>query len=209
MSEPAGTPLPGSYRWALVAAVIVGFQVAFSAGFDLNAALNHDAPPSLTGSESAFPNLGLSPVAQQRIVLATASAYQTVLEAMLPWRIATSALLTLMAGLVFILGMRLRVTEEGRGTIAVQLGSAALAAAVMRSIDGAQSLVFTRTMALEASKAFVREGLPDAEVVAAAGTFVVTAGSGAWTLLMVAGFVTLGNYFRSEALRTALARVEP
>ena len=128
---------------------------------------------------------------------------------MLPWRIATSALLTLMAGLVFILGMRLRVTEEGRGTIAVQLGSAALAAAVMRSIDGAQSLVFTRTMALEASKAFVREGLPDAEVVAAAGTFVVTAGSGVWTLLMVAGFVTLANYFRSEALRTALARVEP
>lgn len=204
-----GAPLPGSYRWALVAAVIVGFQVSLAAGFDVQAAFNHAEPPSLTGSESALPGLGLSPLAQRQIVLAAASGHQTALESLVPWRIISSLLLAIASGLVFVLGMRLRVTQEARPGTAQQLGIAALAAAALRSIDGAENLVIVRTVFTEVGKAIVREGVHDAEAMSGVVIFLCSAASAGWTLVIVAGFVTLGNYFRSETLREALARAEP
>ncbi len=202
-------PLPGSYRWALVAAVVVGFQVSLAAGFDVQAAFNHADPPSLTGSESALPGLGLSPLAQRQIVLAATSGHQTALESLVPWRIVSSLLLAIASGLVFVLGMRLRVTQEARPNTAQQLGIAALAAAVLRSIDGAQNLVIVRTVFTEVGKAIVREGVHDAEAMSGVVIFICSVASAGWTLVIVAGFMTLGNYFRSETLRTALARAEP
>lgn len=209
MTPQAGPSLPGSYRWALVAAVVVGFQVALAAAFDVQAAINHDEPPPMTGSEAALPNLGLSPLAQRQVVMAATSGYRSALESMLPWRIGSSALLALAAGLVFFMAMKLRVSQEGKPSTALHLGRAALAAAVLRSIDGAENLVLVRTTFDEMGKAFVREGLADAEAMTSMLRLFGSLGSGAWTLLMVGGFVTLGNYFRSEALRAALGRAGP
>ena len=206
MSTP---PLPRSYRWALVAAVVVGFQVALAAGFDLQAAFNHDTPPPLAGSEAAVPGLGLSPLAQRQLVLAVASGYQTALEGLLPWRAGTSALLALASGLVFVMGMRLRISQESRPSTAQLLGQAAFAAAVLRSIDGAETLVILRSMLAEAGQALVREGVPDAELFRTVMAPAFSVASAAWTLIVVATFVTLGNYFRSETLRTALDREAP
>ncbi len=206
MSTPQ---LPGSYRWALVAAVVVGFQVALAAAFDLQAALNHDSPPSMAGSEAAFPGLGLSPLAQRNLVLAAASGYQSALEGMLPWRAGTSALLALASGLVFVMGMRLRISQESRPGTAHLLGQAALAAAVLRSIDGAESLVIVRTMLGSVGKALIHEGVLEAETGAMVATLAFSVASALWTLVVVGGFVTLGNYFRSDVLRTALEREEP
>jgi hypothetical protein len=208
VSEPA-SPLPTSYRWALVAAVVIGFQVSLAAAFDVQAALNHDEPPPMGGSEAAFPGLGLNPLAQRELVLAAASGHQSALEAMLPWRMGTSLLLALTSGLVFILGMRLRVSQESRPNVAHQLGTAAIAAAVLRSIDGAENLVIMRTMLAEVGKAIVKEGVADATAVADVATFVFSVSSAAWTLAVVAAFMTMGSYFRSETLRTALGRAEP
>ena len=208
MSPPLPA-LPSSYRWALVAAVVLGFQVALAAAFDVQAALNHDEPLSMTGSEAALPNLGLSPLSQRQVVLAAVSGYRGALEGMLPWRTASSALLAIAAGLVFFFSMRLRVSMEGRAAAALLLGRAAIAAAALRAIDGAENLVLVRNTFDEMGKAFVREGLADASAMTEALTAVASVLSGAWTLLIVAGFVTLGNYFRAEALRAALGRAEP
>jgi hypothetical protein len=205
----AGSPLPGSYRWALVAAVILGFQVALAAAFDVEGAFNYDAPPQLGGSEAAFPGLGLSPLAQRELVLAAASGQRSALEAMFPWRAASSLLLAVAAGVVFILGMRLRVSQESRPSTAHQLGTAALAAAVLRSVDGAQNLVLMRTMLGEVGKAIVKEGVVDGGLVASVATTVFSVASAGWTFAVVAVFMTLGNYFRSETLRAALGRAEP
>lgn len=207
MNPQRGTPLPRSYRWALVAAVVFGFQVAFSSAFDVQTALSLDEPPAMEGKEAGFPGLGLSPLAQRQVWLASVSGEKSALQAMLPWRLATSALLALSAGLVFFLAMRLRVSPEVRATIALHLSRASLAAAVLRSIDGAENLVVARTIADETGKVFVREGLSAADVSMMTAGFSLA--SGMWTLMMVAGFVTLGNYFRSETLRTALGRAEP
>ena len=204
----AASPLPRSYRWALVAAVVLGFQVSLAAAFDVQAALNYAEPPPMGGSEAAFPGLGLSPIAQRQLVLAAASGHQSALEAMLPWRTATSLLLAVASGLVFILGMRLRVSQESRVNTAHQLGAVALASAVLRSIDGAENLVIMRTMMGEVGKAILQEGVADANVVASVATSVFSVASVAWTLVVVAGFMTLGNYFRSETLRAALGRSE-
>jgi hypothetical protein len=202
-------PLPSSYRWALLAAVVLGFQVALAAAFDVQAAINHDEPPPMTGSEAALPNLGLSPLAQRQVVLAAVSGYRGALEGMLPWRTASSALLSFAAGLVFFFGMRLRVSLEKRPAAALFLGRASIAAAALRAIDGAENLVLARNTFAEMGKAFVREGVADASAMTEVLTVVISALSGAWTLLVVAGFVTLGNYFRSETLRTALGRADP
>lgn len=192
-----------------MAAVIVGFQVSLAAGFDVQATLNHADPPSLTGSESALPGLGLSPLAQRQIVLAMASGHQTALESLVPWRIVSSSLLAIASGLVFVLGMRLRVTQDRRPATAQLLGIASLAAAALRSIDGAENLVIARTVFTEVGKAIVREGVHDAEAMSGVVLFICSAASTGWTLVVVAGFVLLGNYFRSETLRAALARAEP
>lgn len=200
-------PLPGSYRWALVAAVVLGFQVALSAGFDVQAAINHDVPPPI--SDSAYPGLGLSPLAQSRLMRAASSGYQSALAAMVPWRPITSTLLAVASGLVFIMAMRLRLSPEGRGEAALLLGRASLAAAVLRSIDGAENLVIVRTMMDMVGKAVVLEGVPEAQAASEVGSVLGSLMSGGWTLLMVAAFVTLGNYFRSETLRSALERTEP
>jgi hypothetical protein len=204
-----GTSIPRSYRWVLVIALVMGFQVSFSAGFDFLEAVNHDDPPEMVGSESAAPGLGLSAVAQRRVWLARASGARSALEAMLPWRLATSSALAIFAGLVFLMAMRLRIVPEGRVRAAEHLGRAALGAAVLRSIDGAENLAMARTIATEMGKALVSEAIADAELTASMITAAVSLASGAWTLVMVASFVTLGNYFRSETLREALGRAEP
>ncbi len=206
MSPPVSA-LPGSYRWALVTAVVLGFQVALSAGFDVQAALNHDVPPPL--SDSPYPGLGLSALAQRNLMLAASSGYQSALEAMMPWRAITSGLLAVAAGLVFIMAMRLRISPEGRAGTALLLGRAALAAALLRSIDGAENLVIVRTMMDQVGKAVVLEGVPEAEAAGAVGAVLGSVMTGGWTLAMVAAFVTLGNYFRSETLRSTLERAEP
>jgi hypothetical protein len=188
-------------------AVIIGFQVALSAAFDVQEALHIEN--ALTGSEEA-PLLGtaLSPAVQKQIWMTKRVAYQTAVTNLLPWRVISSALLTLAAGLVFFFGMRLRVSVEDRARAAELLGAAAIGTAVLRSIDGAQSLVIARTVATETGRVLIREGIQDAQLAASAVSAASTATSVIWSLVMVAVFMGLSSYFRSEGLRAALARDE-
>ncbi len=197
--------LPGSYRWAVTLAVIVGFQVALSAGFDIDEALHVDSP-SLMGEETALVGTGLTPQAQRQVWLAKRSGYQTAVTGMLPWRLVSSGLLAAGAGLVFIFAMRLRLAAEGRARAAELLGFAAIGAAFLRSIDGAQNLVIARTVATETGRVLIAEGIQDAQLAASALSTASTVISIAWSLLMVAIFMSLAGYFRSESLRAALGK---
>lgn len=205
---PPVPALPTGYRWALVAAVVVGFQVALAAAFDVQATLNVDEPVSLSGQEAGLTGLGLTPQAQREVFLASASGYQAAVKGMGGWRIATSLLLSIAAGLVFFLGMRMRVSPAHRAALAVELGRAAIATAVLRTIDGAENLVVARAVSEETSRAIAKAGaaFPTEVDLMTAG---VSFASGAWTLLMVSVFVALGTYFRSAGLRDALERAEP
>ena len=79
-------------RWALVASVVVGVQVAITAGSEAWVALNLDAPP-IVRDDFFGPELGISADAQRDIWLAGVSGQRTALHNMQPWRVGTLALL--------------------------------------------------------------------------------------------------------------------
>jgi hypothetical protein len=160
------------------------------------------------GEEAPLSGSGLTPKAQHQVYLAKRASYQAAVESMLPWRMISSGLLAIGSGLVFFFGMRLRLTVEDRVRAAELLGSAAIGAAVLRSIDGAQNLVIARTVAIETGRVLIAEGIQDAQLAASALTAASSASSVIWSLTMVAVFVSLSSYFRSERLREALAREE-
>jgi hypothetical protein len=124
---------------------------------------------------------------------------------MLPWRIGTEALLALGAGAVFFLALRLRAATEGRGETAELVGRAALAAAILRTIDGAQNLVIARTIA-EHTSAAMAKGDAESRTVATFAVSGITVLSVAWSLVVVGLFMGVSTYFRSKQLREVLDR---
>lgn len=200
--------MPRSYRLALSLAMVLGFQVALVAAVDVQAALDYDQPATLT-NEIAVPEIKLTPLGHRQLQLAIASGERGGLEAMLPWRTASSLLLAIASGFVLVLGVRLWLSEESRPVAAQHLGTAALVASLLRAIDGGQNLVIMRSTMAEFGKALVHEGVTHAVELADFSTFFACALSVARSALILAGFVWIGNYFRSDDLRTALARAEP
>jgi hypothetical protein len=198
--------LPASYRWAVIIAVVIGFQVALSAAFDVNMAMHIDSPS--VGEEQDLALAGISPEVQHQVWLTQRASYQAAVSSMLPWRLISSALLALGSALVFFFGMRLRLSVEDRARSAELLGFAAVGAALMRSIDGAQSLVIVRTMATETARVMLVEASTEVKIGVQAGMTITSIMSVVWSLTMVAVFVSLSSYFRSERLRDALAREE-
>lgn len=195
--------MPRSYRWAVLIAVIFGFQVAFSAAFDFEQALDIEGPGR---EESSFINPNWGPLVQHQVWLAVRSGYQTAVSGMLPWRYLSSGALALAAAAVFVLAMRLRMLTEERERGAELVGWAALVAAVLRTVDAAQSLVIARTVSGEAGKALIKGGIANAELEAQALSLMASAGSVVSSLLVVAVFMGLASYFRSDSLRAALGR---
>ena len=199
--------MPRSYRWAVTIAVVIGFQVALSAVFDVQEAMHIDSPSSL-GEETQMVGTGLSPEVQHQVWLTRRASYQAAVSSMLPWRLISSALLALGSGLVFFFAMRLRLSVEDRVRGAEWLGFAAIGAALFRSIDGAQNLVIVRTVATETGRVMLAEASTEVKIAVNAATTVSSISSVVWSLMMVAVFVSLSSYFRSERLRDALTREE-
>lgn len=196
--------LPASFRWAVTIATIIGFQIALSAGFELKAALDVDTP---AGSEAQLAGTGWTAEQQREVFLAQRSGFQSAIHAMLPWRIGTEALMALGGGAVFFLALRLRVTTEERGDAAVLVGRAALAAALIRTIDGAQNLVIARTIA-EHTSAALAKGDAESRAVATFAVSGISVMSVIWSLFVVSLFMGLSTYFRSKRLREVLERAD-
>ncbi len=203
------SPLPGALRLALLLAVALGGLVSFGAARDVSMALAVDAPAPMEGSEATLPGLGLSPEAQRAVWLAMISGLRGALASMSSSRIVIAMLLSSAASLVFVLALRLRWSSQGpRLIVAGLFGRVAIAAAVLRTLDGAQQLVIARTTAEEIGKALVREAVPEAQALA---EMVVTAYSAltiGWTVLVVGLFVGLSRYVTSERVREVLARAD-
>lgn len=199
--------MPASYRWALVIALVLGFQLALSAAIDLEQA-THIENPSLYKEENALAATGLSGEAQRELWLAQRSAYQTAVNGLLPWRYGTSGALALAAAVLFALGLRLAFFAEDRTEAARTLGRAAIVTAVLRSIDGAQDLVITRAVVEATGRALVSVAAKEAEAASQLLSIAGWAGSVGKSVVVVAVLMGLAGYFRSQKLHTALSRAE-
>lgn len=131
--------------------------------------------------------------------IAAFESRKNTLETMGLWRSLILMALAGTASLMFLASLRLRWPDGfPRSASARLIGGAAFAAALFRTLDGAQSLVLTRREAAAALKAY--EHAPDfsaAEILAPLPT-VLSIGI---TCAVVGGFLVIGHYFRSERVR--------
>jgi hypothetical protein len=118
-----------------------------------------------------------------------------------------SALLTALAfacALAFAASIRLLrpsgLSIEGMRRL---LGMAALIAAVLRTIEGAQFTVIARRMGAALDSALAN-GSPDSELTGAMASLMTSASVGL-TALIAGSFLVLSLYFRSEKVKLALA----
>lgn len=190
------------FRWALVASVVVGVQVALSAGSDAYLAMNLDAPPVIR-DDFVAPETGLSAEAQRAVWLAGVSGERSALHNMQPWRAGTMVLLALASGLVAAQAFRLRFSPPAFKLALLQARFATIAA-VLRTIDGAQNLVIARVMSKELSTALDAQGLQDAHFAGQLLTAMFSTGSVMRSVLVVALFLVIGSYFRSDHVKTLL-----
>lgn len=205
--------LPASLRWANTFAVVIGMQIAVASIIDFRVALNIDDPELFSGDETHFSALQPSAAGQREILLAQRSGMQSAITSIRPWRLATEALLAVSGIAVFVLGLRIRTATEGRAELAVMLGRAAIAAAALRTIDGAQNLVITRSVANFGKDVFSKSPptLPDGVTLEHLTLImqVPAVGSVGLSFFVVSVFMGLATYFGSERLRDALQKAEP
>jgi len=190
------------FRWALVVAVVMGVQVALSSISDAWAAINLDAAPEVR--DNLFgPDAGISAEAQRAIWLAGVSGQRSALHNMQAWRVGTMVLLAIAAALVAIQAFRLRFSAHA-AELAALLAHFATAAAIFRTIDGAQNLVITRVMSAELSNALVAQNVQNAQLNGQLLAATASTGSVMLSLFVVGSFIALGSYFRSERVKAFL-----
>ncbi len=137
--------------------------------------------------------------AQLRATLAT-------VEGMRWPRIAVLVLLSSAAGMVFVAALRLRWPRgEPRLGVSALLSRAALGAAVLRTLDGAQDLIISRAAAAAFEKV-LRAQQPE---LAQANSVVMASVASVGTTVVVAGlFIALANYFQSERIQQTFQLID-
>lgn len=128
-------------------------------------------------------------------------------------RVVVLIALSMACAFAFVASARmLRPGGLSRESVRRMLGGAAIATAVLRTIDGAQWSVVTRHMG--GTLAELMSTLPEfqapgaAEQVKALVPTLVLGTSLLQTALVAGGFALLGQYFRSERVRDAVLAVE-
>jgi hypothetical protein len=103
------------------------------------------------------------------------------------------------AALVFVSALRLRWPSGVRRTgLASLLGRAAVVAAVLRTLDGAQDLVIVRASVEAYEKVLLEKGVALAN---AGATMPLFSGASIVTTALITGlFLLAANYFRSERI---------
>ncbi len=198
------TSSPTWYRWALVFALVLGFQVAFAAINDAWFATHLEESPTIVDNFAGAQN-GISAEAQRTLWLAGQTGMRSAVAAMSPWRAVACVLLALACFAVVVQTFRLRFVSTS-AAFALQLSRAATLAAILRTVDGAQNLVISRRMADLMSESMISQGIDQAQTI---GSFTLAAtsfGSVAWSAFVVGCFLALGAYFRSDGLKELLAR---
>lgn len=194
--------VPAAVRRATVACLVLGAYTAVMASAGLNFAY-HSGALTADALSREGPNAWLAQWQDEPLRQANRAVFEAQLAALVGMRLprmAVLALLSLSASLVFWSALWLRWPGElPRAAVARALGLACLATALLRTLEGAMDLVVTRKAAL-AQQVFLAGTAYPAEGV----TATVTALSVGFTFLVVAGFVGLGTWLRSEAIQATL-----
>lgn len=194
---------PPLLRLFLLVAVGLGVMVSISAAQEAATVMSIEtiAPHDF----SLGPLKGLISLSkeQEAALKAQERATLSAIESMAPARTLVLGLLAASAMVVFLTSLQIRWSAEAPpAKLAKRLGVAALASAVLRTLDGAQQLVIVRRAAEANGRALVVSGVADAEALGAVTRALVSIVSVGWTALIVAVFVVLGTYFRSAKVLT-------
>lgn len=200
--------LPAGLRNAALAAVllssVVGFQAMLEAASLTNLEALREARPT-PGSA-----LVSSPELREKISAAESAAQVSALEPMASSRAFVLAALSVACGLVFVsAGRLLRPAGLPRNGMRGLLGGSALAAAVLRTIDGAQAALVARRMASALVEVLQKNGdfgqLASIERAPAVISTVYLTVAVAPTALVAGAFVVLSTYFHSERVKQIVA----
>ena len=200
---PRATGSPPLIRPFLLAAVGLGVMVSISAAQEAATVMSVE---TITPHDfSLGPLKGLISLSkeQEAALKAQERATLSAMESMATTRALVLGFLAASAMVVFLTSLQIRWSVEfPPARLAKRLGGAALASAVLRTLDGAQQLVIVRRAAEANGRALVVSGVADAEALGAVTRALVSIVSVGWTALIVAVFVVLGTYFRSTKVLT-------
>lgn len=200
-----GPRLPRGVRAAALALFLLSSFTMMSSLQDLMVLSQPDALREALARPGAAQRRGafdVDPALQRR-------ALETQLSALEPMRGSRSLLLVGLAGACFLCigaaGHLLRragpLPREGMRQL---LGRAAIVAAVLRTIEGAQTAVVWRRLGPE-----LIQGTPGAEQLQYVEPSYFAAAAMLYTALVAGTFLLLGQYFRSERVRALVAAQEP
>ena len=146
-------------------------------------------------------------LALREATIARFAAVKSALQTMNVSRSLILMALTGCASMVFLAALRVRWPSGfPRSASARLIGGAAFAAALFRTLDGAQSLVIARrsgTAAVKAMEQVPNHNFPEGLV----NTFPAVFDIGL-TCLMVGLFLIIGHYFRSERVHTLFVAID-
>jgi hypothetical protein len=209
MSEPV-RPWPPLMRVVLLLALTLGVMVTASAAQGAILALNVESvtlPDADLGPFKAF-----IPYAREQEVAMKAQQHATLnaIEQMGAPRVLVLALLGTITLLIFLTTLQIRWSVEvPEVTLARRLGGLAIAAAVLRTIDGAQSLVIERRSLEAFGKALLASGIPEAAQSLEFTSAITSVASIGWTATVVTLFIAVSTYFQSEKVQATFAPPAP
>jgi len=205
LTDPRKKSLPGGIRFAAMLGMV------FAAFTGWNALVEASRMVHLFESRSRDLEQGAAVAAEsaelyQRLI----ETYYAALEPMREPRGVLMALLAVACAFVFVASARmLRPYGLPRDGMRRILGRAAILAAVLRTVDGAQFAVVARRMGDTMAESLnLLPNVPPELTLEFARSFFPSVGTGGAVLAtaLVAGtFAILGQYFRSERVREAVA----
>lgn len=198
--------LPTPLRYATLATLALGAIVSFGSVQGLRLAFVAEELDVSAGETPFFNQFTPNPAAFAAAQRAQGVAIRNALEGMRWPRVAVLFGLSSAAALVFVSAVRLRwPSGVHRGGLSTLLARAAVGAAVLRTIDGAQELVIVR-----AAVAAYERALSEHQLAAGAEATraVFSAASVATTLAVTGLFLAASNYFGSERVQQTFALLD-
>ncbi len=192
--------LPQLVRVAMMAAITLSAMEVCQSASELAVVLNAN---ELEMPEPVLPDV-LSEADREAARSANIAAFSAVKSTLETMSLSRSLILMALAGcasMAFLASLRIRWPSGfPRSASARLIGGAAFAAALFRTLDGAQSLVIARRSADAAIKAI--EKLPTVDYPTSLLVVVPTVMNIGLTSLIVGLFLLIGHYFRSDRVQT-------
>jgi len=199
--------LPNPLRYATLATLALGAIVSFGAVNNLRLAISIEEFDVSLAESPTLNKLTPNPVAWGVAQRAQAVAFRNAIEGMRWPRVLVLLALSSTAAAVFVSALRLRWPAGiVRARLALFLSRAALVAAVTRTLDGAQELVIVRAAARAFEKSLLEQQVDPQ--LAGPSLEVFTGASIVTTVAVVALFVVVSNYFRSERIQQTFELID-